>query len=231
MFVPMSASPHPFADFLSDLQVRSPECYPHFLEQRFPHVLRRLNDFSAAADVDAFLDALLLPPQGSAQGFPEAALLDIRRLRELWLARPLPAEPLSLEPVPGESLPALEFVPSKPPPGQSAPGRDLRTALPLDDESFPYLLEDEFPQLLQEMLPLIGKPEFLSWLDQLLLPSQQARYGFSERAMLEILALKAAHRAHYPMVVETPAVATAAPKLDRPSEEQAAAVFDRVQRW
>lgn len=227
----------PFADFLSDLRAKAPEQCPHFLEQRFPHVLQRLSHLPAATDIATFFDALLQPPQGSAQGFPEAALQEIRSLRALWLARVDAADA-----VPDQQHIAPPAV--TPPPGFSEPGKALRASLPLDEESFPFLLEHEFPHLLQEMLPLLGTPEFLSHLDLLLSPAQQARYAFSERAMLEILTLKAVHRAHHPAsTAATPTALLAAPGATASTdgaanrqagahvEEHAATVFDRVQRW
>lgn len=197
-------------ELLSD----APERYPVFLEQRFPHILQRIVALWGKPEMEKYLDGLLQPPKGNALGFPEEALDEIRAIRALHDPVPPAAAPLS-----DEALPVRET---------------LHAYLRLDDEMYPAMLEAKYPQLIQEILRCLCKPEMDAFLGKLLRPEQQVAHGFCERSMLDIMMLKAAHRAQYSSLqglgtsVGGEGGQTA---RDPDHEDHAAQVFDRIQRW
>jgi hypothetical protein len=197
-------------ELLSD----APECYPTFVEQRFPHILHRIVALWGKPEMEKYLDGLLQPPKGSALGFPEEALNEIRGIRSLHLC---------LEPAPA---PASAFQ------GESAlPVRETLCAyLDLDDDMYPAMLEAKYPDLIQEILRCLGKPEMDAFLGKLLSPELQVAYRFCERSMLDIMMLKAAHQVQFSSL-QTTGENIGKPASDLDHEDHAAQVFDRIQRW
>lgn len=114
-----------------------------------------------------------------------------------------------------------------------------------DAEHYPHFLEQRFPHILQRMIALWGKPEMADYLDGLLAPPLAGSKGFPQEALLEIIAIKAIHRAKFPdreRQVSHPEIDKSPlaepPKLPKPfvnaehdAEHEAAMVFDRTHRW
>lgn len=196
----------------------APERYPAFLEQRFPHILQRIVALWGKPEMEKYLDGLLQPPKGNALGFPEEALNEIRGIRSHHVCDDPAAAPASML----QEQPAL-------------PVRETLLAyLHLDEEMYPAMLEVKYPQLIQEILRYLGKPEMDTFLGKLLSPEQQLAHGFCERSMLDIMMLKAAHQVQYSSLQSSSATAGGEGKStarDPDHEEHAAQVFDRIQRW
>lgn len=193
------------------------ERYPYFLEQRFPHVLERLVALWGKPQIAGYWDGLLAPPKTAGQGFPEQAHREIEALRAFHDRDKLPKES---------------------PPIASLPVREtLLSFLELHPEDYPASLESEHPQLLQKILSLLGTPRLDNYLDTLLGAGEQARHDFSERALVEIMTIKALHRARHAALTTLPAhdlSTQSPPAVDDNSiddEHIASLVFDRVQRW
>lgn len=69
---------------------------PSLLEQRFPHVIRRIEALWGSDAIHPFLDALTPTEGASCQGFPPAVDAEIRRFRSAYRSLyPAPAEPES----------------------------------------------------------------------------------------------------------------------------------------
>ncbi|MEO8410146.1 MAG: hypothetical protein ABI478_06215 [Propionivibrio sp.] len=54
--------------------------YPQHIEQGFPHVLARIAELWGTPQLDAYLDALLLPDRQERQGFPADVATEVFRL-------------------------------------------------------------------------------------------------------------------------------------------------------
>jgi hypothetical protein len=193
------------------------ERYPYFLEQRFPHVLQRMVALWGKPQIAGYFDGLLAPPTGMGQGFPEQARREIEVVRAFH-----DRAELSKESQPIVNLPVRET---------------LLSVLELHPEDYPASLENEHPQQLQKMLTLLGTPHLDNYLDTLLGAGEQARHEFSERALVEIMTIKALHRARHAALTTLPSQ-TPNPQSPRPvddngidDEHVASLVFDRVQRW
>jgi hypothetical protein len=77
---------------------------PSLLEQRFPHVIRRIEALWGSDAMHPFLDALTPTEGDSCRGFPPAVEAEIRRFRSAYRnLYPAPAEP---EPAPADAAPA-----------------------------------------------------------------------------------------------------------------------------
>jgi len=56
------------------------EDYPLHIELRFPHILARIADLWGTAELDAYLDVLMLPDRQDRQGFPPEVAMDVFHL-------------------------------------------------------------------------------------------------------------------------------------------------------
>ena len=184
--------------------------YPHFLEQRFPHVLQRMLALWDKPQFDTFVDSLLCPTKTTGAGFPEQAIIEIQSIRNFCASKAMPAvtETREILPVRETLLPFLGF----------------------DHAVYPATLEKRFPHVLQEILWLLGKPEINEYLDNLLSSSAQLKHGFCEQALIEIMTLKAIHRRKQ-TADASPINAAPEQAADNEAEHVASQVFDRVQRW
>lgn len=144
---------------------------PHFLEQRFPHILQRVSALLGNPQLDSYLHGLLGPIRPGVSGFPKEALAEIVEIKGYCRSRGLS----------GSALPA-----DKP------AVRDFFFAwLNYDQHAYPYSLEAEFPLVLEEMIPLLGKPTLGEHIDRLLTPAKQMHHSFSEAALIELMTIKA----------------------------------------
>lgn len=190
---------------------------PSFLGERFPHVLQRIIDLWGKPQMAGYFDGLLSPAKSSGAGFPEQARREIETVRafhdrEQLLARTRPAI----------HLPVRET---------------LREFLEFEQADFPVTLENEHPLLLQEILSHLGTPRIEPYLDTLLGAGEQFRHGFSEQALIEIMTIKAHHRARHGATLRPPPDKPPSPDLPPATdgniddEHVASLVFDRIQRW
>lgn len=144
---------------------------PHFLEQRFPHVLQRINVLWGTPQLDSYLHGLLGPIRPGASGFPKEALAEIAEIKGYCRCQGYSGG------------------------GEAADGEAVREALlawlGYDQHAYPYVLETEFPLLLEEMLPLLDKLGFADYIDSLLTPDKQLHHSFSEAALIELMTIKA----------------------------------------
>lgn len=62
------------------------EYYPHLLEQRFPHILKRIIAYWGKPEMDGYLDSLMAPPQAGAKGFPQEAIFEIVEIQAVHRA-------------------------------------------------------------------------------------------------------------------------------------------------
>lgn len=193
------------------------ERYPHFLEQQFPHVLQRMTALWGKPQIAGYFDGLLAPPKGPGQGFPEQARREIEVLRACHDREQLADE---IAPIP--KLPVRET---------------LHSFFELHPEDYPATLENEHPQLLQKILSLLDTPHLDNYLDTLLGAGEQARHGFSERALVEIMTIKALHRARHAALTtllsptQSPQAPPAMDDSGIDDEHIASQVFERIQRW
>lgn len=144
---------------------------PHFLEQRFPHVLQRVSALWGKPQLDSYLHGLLGPIRPGASGFPKEALAEIVEIKGYCRIRGIG----------GSGLPA----------DQPAVREAFLAWLNYDQHAYPYFLEAEFPRLLEEMLPLLDKPTLGEHIDRLLTPAKQMHHSFSEAALIELMTIKA----------------------------------------
>ena len=193
------------------------ERYPCFLEQQFPHVLQRMMVLWGKPQIAGYFDGLLAPAKAAGQGFPEQARREIEAVRAFHDREQLPKES---------------------PPIASLPVREtLLDFFELHHEDYPASLENEHPQLLQKILSLLDTPQLDNYLDTLLGAGEQARHEFSERALVEIMTIKALHRARHAalttLLSPTPSPQNP-PAVDDSAiadEHIASLVFERIQRW
>lgn len=83
---------------------------PSVLEQRFPHVIRRIEALWGSDAIHPFLDALTPAGDSPSQGFPPEVEAEIRRFRTAYRSLyPAPVEP---QPAPAEATPE---APAEPP--------------------------------------------------------------------------------------------------------------------
>jgi len=61
--------------------------YPHFLEQRFPHILQRMIAYWDKPEMKDYLDSLLSPPPAGAKGFPQEAIFEIIAIKAVHRAK------------------------------------------------------------------------------------------------------------------------------------------------
>lgn len=193
-----------------NLLADAPDHYPNFLEERFPHVLQRIVALWGKPPMEDYLDSLLAQPKEGTQGFPAQAIGEIGQIRSFYRQHHLLA---TTEQARAAAIPAL-------------PVREtLHSFLRLEEAAYPRTLEEKHPALLQKILPLLGKPELDVFLGELLTFEQQAKHGLCEQPLLEIMTLKALHRAQYPYLSNTQ------PTSGSDDEHQEAAlVFDRIHR-
>ena len=77
------------------------EYYPHYLEQRFPHILQRVIAHWGALEMEAYLDSLLAPPRAGVKGFPQEAIFEIITIKAVHRAMSAGQCPeQSMEPTP-----------------------------------------------------------------------------------------------------------------------------------
>ena len=62
------------------------EYYPQLLEQRFPHILKRIIAYWGKPEMDDYLDSLMAPPQAGAKGFPQEAIFEIVEIQAVHRA-------------------------------------------------------------------------------------------------------------------------------------------------
>lgn len=144
---------------------------PHFLEQRFPHILQRVSALWGKPQLDSYLHGLLGPILPGASGFPKEALAEIIEIKGYCRSRGVSGSVLSVD------KPAVREA--------------LLAWLNYDQHAYPYFLEAEFPLLLEEMLPLLEKPTLGEHIDRLLTPAKQMHHSFSEAALIELMTIKA----------------------------------------
>lgn len=193
------------------------ERYPHFLEQQFPHVLQRITVLWGKPQIAGYLDGLLAPPKGAGQGFPDQARREIEALRACHDRAQL-----------AKDSPPMAWLPVR---------ETLLNFLELHPEDYPASLEKEHPQLLQKILSLLDTPHLDNYLDTLLGAGEQVRHEFSERALVEIMTIKALHRARHAAL--TTLLSPTQSLQDPPAiddsgiadEHIASQVFERIQRW
>lgn len=63
------------------------EYFPHFLEQRFAHILQRMIALWGKPAMENYLEDLLAPPQAGSKGFPQEAVLEIIAIRAIHRVR------------------------------------------------------------------------------------------------------------------------------------------------
>lgn len=145
--------------------------YPHFLEQRFPHILQRVVGLWGRPEIDVYLNGLLGPLRPGVSGFPREALIEIARMKSYCRNRSVAADRTAA--------------------GRPAVREAFLAWLNYDQHAYPYFLEAEFPRLLEEMLPLLDKPTLGEHIDRLLTPAKQMHHSFSEAALIELMTIKA----------------------------------------
>ncbi|MBK1678798.1 hypothetical protein [Rhodocyclus tenuis] len=69
------------------------DAYPLQLEQRFPQILARLVELWGTADLDHYLNSLMVADRSDRQGFPSDAAREIFRLSVIHGALGLAAKP------------------------------------------------------------------------------------------------------------------------------------------
>lgn len=179
--------------------------YPHFIDKKFPHVMRRIVDLWAQAQLDKLLNGLLAPSGPGCIGFPRQVLMEIVGIRHLLRQR-MEASGIPLD----DPLPIRDV---------------LWTLVDFEQENYPIVLERQYPHLLPEILSHLGLLQFNARIDALLAPSRQRELNLSEAAMIELMTLKAMHLARY-FPKEKPLVDVS----DSHLAAQAAGVFDRFHR-
>lgn len=193
------------------------ERYPHVLEQQFPHVLQRLIALWGKPQITSYFDGLLAPPKGPGQGFPDQARREIEALRAFHDQAQLPKD-----------SPSIAWLPVR---------ETLLNFLELHPEDYPASLENEHPQLLQKILSLLDTSQLDNYLDTLLGAGEQVRHEFSERALVEIMTIKALHRARHAalttLLSPTPSPQSSPAVDDNAIDDEhiASLVFERIQRW
>lgn len=85
--------------------------YPRFLEQNFPHILKRMLALWGQKQMAAYLTGLMQPPAANSKGFPNEAIAEIQRINEIHNEK----YPLAMM----LSLIQEEEKPSSPPPRTS----------------------------------------------------------------------------------------------------------------
>lgn len=81
------------------------EYYPHYLEQKFPHILQRVIAHWGSLDMEAYLDSLLAPPRAGAKGFPQEAIFEIIAIKAVHRASAQSQCPeQSMEPTPAADM-------------------------------------------------------------------------------------------------------------------------------
>lgn len=180
------------------------ECRPQlcFLEQRFPHILQRISVLWGKPQLDDYLHALLGAIRPGASGFPKEALAEIVEIKRYCRSR--------------------GFSGGREPNNSPAIREAFFAWLNYDQHAYPYALEAEFPQLLEEMLPLLDTPALGEHIDRLLSPAKQMHHSFSEAALIELMTIKAVRHAR---------LAEGKQKSPSGSDDQSAAlVLDRHHR-
>lgn len=82
------------------------EYFPHFLEQRFPHILQRTIALWGKPAMEDYLEGLLAPAQPGSKGFPQEAVLDIIAIRTIHRVRfPFREKPVSNPKIESSPLP------------------------------------------------------------------------------------------------------------------------------
>lgn len=179
--------------------------YPLCLEQRFPHILQRMVALWGKPEIHAYLQGLLMPRGQGQSGFPRAALVEILNFRSYY-RRKLPAEnPLHDR----EALLRDTFI----------------RFFDYDLSGYPAALEAGFMPVLEGIAALLDQPELDAHLDLLLLPASQAKHGFSEQAMLDLMMIKLTHRHRQ---ISPPALADAQAPEDDHHDLHASLVLDRM---
>jgi hypothetical protein len=82
---------------------------PSLLEQRFPHVIRRIEALWGSDAIHPFLDALTPAGDSPSQGFPPEVEAEIRRFRSAY--RSLHPAPVEEQPAPAEVAPEAPAAP------------------------------------------------------------------------------------------------------------------------
>ncbi len=193
-----------------ELLEQNAEYLPHFLLERFPHVVQRIINLWGKAALDHYLHGLLAPIKPGCVGFPKEALMEIASIKAYarYAANRLSETGLAA---------GLEACP-----------RELFLALvDFDFSAYPSSLEAKHPELLQEISKLLDAPTFASFIDTLLSPGKQLEYGFSERILIELMTIKATNLARSTLISRSQVAGT-------PVDEQVhevTKIIDRVHRW
>jgi hypothetical protein len=66
--------------FLDLLGAEHADCYPHFLDRRFPHIVEFFAENWGGWKLDEYFMSLMVPSRPGRQGFPEEAAKEIFRL-------------------------------------------------------------------------------------------------------------------------------------------------------
>ena len=110
------------------------------------------------------------------------------------------------------------------------------------DEYYPYVLEQRFPHVLQRVIAYWGNTqEMETYLDNLLAPPKPPSKGFPQEAILEMVTIRAVHRAAFVSESVPPAATPEVPVAPLPGQptvadneahddHEAAMIFDRVHR-
>lgn len=70
-----------------ELLAEDGEYFPHFLEQRFSHILQRVITLWGKPALGDYLEDLLAPPPAGSKGFPQEAVLEIIAIRAIHRVR------------------------------------------------------------------------------------------------------------------------------------------------
>lgn len=82
------------------------EYFPHFLEQRFSHILQRMIALWGKPAMEDYLEGLLAPAQAGSKGFPQEAVLEIIAVRAIHRVRfPSRENPVSNPKIESSPLP------------------------------------------------------------------------------------------------------------------------------
>lgn len=181
---------------------------PHFLERRFPHVLQRIVGLWGKPEIDAYLYGLLGPLRSGASGFPKEALAEIVMIKAYCRTH--------------------GFAGTGVPPGSPGVREAFLSWLNYDQHAYPYTVEAEFPELLEEMLPLLGTPALSEHIDGLMRPDKQLHHCFSEVALMELMMLKAVQ--HAKLAADKPKEALIGDEHYAGDEHHAALILDRHHR-
>ncbi len=186
------------------------EYMPHFLLERFPHIVQKIINLWGKAALDHYLHGLLTPIKAGCAGFPKEALMEIATIKAF-------ARHVANQHAETGQLAGLESC-----------QRELFLALvDFDFSAYPSSLEAKHPELLQEIGRQLDAPNFAAFIDHLLSPAKQLEYCFSERTLVELMTIKATNLARSTLISRSQVGGT-------PGEEHAhevSMVFERIHRW